>query len=79
MVSSPVFASRLTSSILVSGEMLVFSFCSPSLGPTSTMRTWSANARGVVEKAREGAEARMWRRIGRRMLAIDMALVIGTM
>jgi hypothetical protein len=67
MVSIPVAASRLTSSILVSTGMLVFSFCRPSRGPTSTMRTWSlaTYARGEMEKVRRPAGrrwcARRWR------------------
>jgi hypothetical protein len=60
MVSMPVAASRRTSSILVSTDMLVFSFCKPSLGPTSTMRTWSfaTEARGEMEKLRRPAGRR---------------------
>lgn len=52
MVWSPVLASRRTSSILVSTEMLLFSFCKPSRGPTSTMRTWSARLRLDVASER---------------------------
>ena len=52
MVSTPVPASLLTSSILVAAGILVFSFCSPSLGPTSIILTWSANAFLVLEKVR---------------------------
>lgn len=39
MMFNPLFANLLTNSILVSAGMLVFSFCSPSRGPTSTIRT----------------------------------------
>jgi len=42
MVVNPVLASLSTSSILVARGTVCFSFCSPSRGPTSTMRTWSA-------------------------------------
>lgn len=42
MVVKPVLASLSTSSILVANGIVFFSFCSPSRGPTSTMRTWSA-------------------------------------
>ena len=38
---TPVFASRLTSSIFVCSG-IDFSFCKPSRGPTSTIRAWSA-------------------------------------
>jgi len=52
IMPNPVDANRLTSSILVSAGMLVFSFCNPSLGPTSTTRTWSAHALLELEKCR---------------------------
>lgn len=52
MVLSPVAASLLTRSILVSGEIEDFSFWSPSLGPTSTILTWSAGLLEVDEKHR---------------------------
>ena len=70
MVSIPVAASRRTSSILVSTGILVCSFCKPSLGPTSTMRTWSlaTEVRGEMEKLRRAAGrrrcARRWRKRG---------------
>jgi hypothetical protein len=41
IVVKPVRASLSTSSIFVANGTVSFSFCSPSLGPTSTMRTWS--------------------------------------
>lgn len=52
IVFRPVLARRFTNSILVSAGILVFSFCRPSLGPTSTIRTWSANARREEVKLR---------------------------
>jgi hypothetical protein len=42
IVVNPVFASLSTSSIFVARGIVCFSFCNPSRGPTSTMRTWSA-------------------------------------
>lgn len=51
--------------------MLVFSFCSPSLGPTSIMRTWSARALGEVEKVR----LLSWRPSSRLAGAKDMFVV----
>lgn len=63
IVLSPVLASLCTSSIFVSAGMLVFSFCKPSLGPTSIIRTWSAAAREVVEKVRR----ERWRKARRAM------------
>jgi hypothetical protein len=41
IVVSPVFASLSTSSIFVANDIVCLSFCSPSRGPTSTMRTVS--------------------------------------
>ena len=52
IVLRPVAASLLTRSIFVSGEIEDFSFWSPSRGPTSTIRTWSANVLDVAEKHR---------------------------
>jgi len=52
IVCKPVFANRLTSSIFVSAGILLFSFCKPSLGPTSIIRTWSARARLELVKVR---------------------------
>ena len=52
IVCKPVDANRLTSSILVSAGMLLFSFCSPSRGPTSMIRTWSARTRLELVKVR---------------------------
>lgn len=52
MVLSPVAASLLTRSILVSGEIEDFSFWSPSRGPTSTILTWSAGLLDDTEKHR---------------------------
>src|SRR5690606_15828325 len=39
MLCSPVAESRSTSAILSAVDTIAFSFCSPSRGPTSTMRT----------------------------------------
>lgn len=52
MSRTPVCASLRMSSILVFSGIDVFSFCSPSRGPTSTIRTSSARDRGVVERHR---------------------------
>lgn len=52
MVVRPVRASLLTKSIFVSAGMLLFSFWSPSLGPTSMILTWSARGRGDMENDR---------------------------
>lgn len=52
MVVTPVLANLWISSILVSIGMDFFSFCSPSRGPTSTMRTWSEANRDSVAKRR---------------------------
>lgn len=49
MVVNPVLASLSTSSILVARGTVCFSFCSPSRGPTSTMRTWSARLLGLKQ------------------------------
>lgn len=51
----PVFASRLTSSTFVSTGIDFFSFCKPSLGPTSMIRTLSAASVRVLEKLRLGS------------------------
>ena len=53
MSRTPVCASRLISSSLVERDIVVLSFCRPSLGPTSTIRTSSARLLGVVEKVRK--------------------------
>lgn len=50
MLRTPVFASLLINSILVSRDIEVFSFCSPSLGPTSIIRISPAPRYAVVEK-----------------------------
>lgn len=50
MLRTPVFASLLINSILVSRDIEVFSFCSPSLGPTSIIRISPAARYVVVEK-----------------------------
>lgn len=59
MCVTPVLASRLMSSILVCRGIDFFSFCSPSRGPTSTMRAWSAERGLDVEKL-----LRSWRLSG---------------
>ena len=58
------------SSNLVDRGIIVFSFCRPSLGPTSTIRTSSARLPGVVEKAREETRGLHWQR--KRHLESDM-------
>ena len=40
------------SSTFLLRSMIFFSFWSPSRGPTSTIRTWSANVLDVAEKHR---------------------------
>lgn len=52
MVVKPVFASLSTKSIFVASGTVCFSFCNPSRGPTSTMRTWSARLEAAEAKAR---------------------------
>jgi hypothetical protein len=52
MVVTPVLASLRISSIFVSMGIDFFSFCSPSRGPTSTIRTWSEANRDSVERKR---------------------------
>jgi hypothetical protein len=42
MCVTPVFASLRINSSFVSRGIVLFSFCRPSLGPTSTILTWSA-------------------------------------
>lgn len=54
MVAKPVPASLSTNSIFVARGTVCFSFCSPSRGPTSTMRTWS------VRLAAAEANVRRW-------------------
>lgn len=72
MILRPLFASLLTSSIFVSADMLVFSFCSPSRGPTSTIRIWSANAR--LECVKE----RVLHAAGREVVLLRRARVAGS-
>lgn len=50
MLRTPVFASLLINSTLVSRDIEFFSFCSPSLGPTSIIRISPAPRYVVVEK-----------------------------
>ena len=50
ILRSPVIASRCISSIFVFRAIVAFSFCSPSLGPTSTIRTTSSLPVLAVEK-----------------------------
>ena len=74
MFRTPLCASLRTSSIFVSTGIEVFSFCSPSLGPTSTIRTSSAGRRGVVENrlaARRG--------IGFAQRAMEFVVVLNVM
>ena len=52
MSLTPVCANRLISSIFVANGIEFFSFCSPSLAPTSTIRTSSAQLLEVAEKLR---------------------------
>lgn len=49
MLRTPVRDNRLMSSIFVLSGIDLFSFCSPSRGPTSTMRTSSACRLVLVE------------------------------
>lgn len=62
MVFNPVCANLLTSSILVATGMLCFSFCSPSRGPTSTIRTKSDDAVAYVRRSGYRAAKRAVRR-----------------
>lgn len=50
ILRSPVIASRCISSIFVFRVIVAFSFCSPSLGPTSTIRTTSSLPVLAVDK-----------------------------
>ena len=50
MRRTPVWASRRISSSLDCRDIAVFSFCKPSLGPTSTMRTSPVRRRALVER-----------------------------
>lgn len=58
MVVTPVFANFSMSCSFVSSGIDFFSFCRPSRGPTSTMRTWSEVSRASVAKSRAGGAAR---------------------
>src|SRR5688572_26491172 len=55
MLSRPVAVSRSISSIFAAVGTSVFSFCSPSRGPTSTMRTATGRAISVSGDAAERA------------------------
>lgn len=50
MVLTPVPESRRMNSSFTGSGILVFSFCKPSRGPTSTMRTSPARCRALVAK-----------------------------
>ena len=50
MFLTPVPESRRMSSSFTGSGILVFSFCKPSRGPTSTMRTSPARRRALVAK-----------------------------
>lgn len=52
MLRTPVWARRRISSSFVSRSIDFFSFCNPSLGPTSTMRTSPASRGAVVDRQR---------------------------
>lgn len=56
--------------------MLVFSFCKPSRGPTSTIRTWSAAALAENEKARAGARWRLRRQRRERDVGTAISLCV---
>lgn len=55
MFRTPVFDRRWMSSILVWKGIDVFSFCKPSLGPTSTIRTSPARRCELAEKCLWGS------------------------
>lgn len=71
MVFKPVRANLSTSSILVATGMLCFSFCNPSLGPTSTMRTKSARLDAAVAKVRLEHGCRAARRAERKQMNFE--------
>lgn len=71
IVFSPVCARRSTNSILVATGMLCFSFCNPSLGPTSTMRTKSGRLDAAVAKQRGRDGWRAARRADRRQTNLE--------
>src|SRR3954469_16619650 len=54
IVRSPVAERRSISAILSAVEIAVFSFCSPSRGPTSTMRTWDGIAMSCLQRHQHG-------------------------
>jgi hypothetical protein len=79
MYSSPVRASLSTNSILVATGIAFFSFCKPSLGPTSTMRTWSARLDAAAANALRWHGWRAARRADRRHMNLeDMARIFFT-
>jgi hypothetical protein len=71
MYSNPVCPNLSTSSILVPTGIVCFSFCNPSLGPTSTMRTWSARLDAVPAKVLRWQGWRAARRADRRHINFD--------
>jgi hypothetical protein len=74
MYSSPVCANLSTNSILVATGIACLSFCNPSLGPTSTMRTWSARLDAAAANVLRWHGWRAARRAARRHVNFeDMA------
>jgi hypothetical protein len=71
MYSSPLCASLSTSSIFVATGIDCFSFCKPSLGPTSTMRTWSARLDAAEAKGLRWHGWRAARRAARRQTNLE--------
>jgi hypothetical protein len=68
MEVSPAAARRAIKSILVAVGTIAFSFCSPSRGPTSTMRTrlgMPGGGGGVVEKGDARVERHLANRVAR--------------
>src|SRR5688572_14936662 len=55
IVRRPVADSRSISSIFAAVGTIAFSFCSPSRGPTSTMRTLAGSATSLTRHAEERA------------------------
>jgi hypothetical protein len=76
MYWSPVCASLSTSSILVATGIDCFSFCNPSLGPTSTMRTWSARLDAAVARVLRWHGCRAARRADRRQTNFEDIVVV---
>jgi hypothetical protein len=71
MYLSPVCANLSTSSILVATGMVFFSFCNPSLGPTSTIETLSARLDAEAAKVLRWHGWRAARRAERRQVNLE--------